>query len=80
MAARGLSSSKHSGVMATFNREFIKTGIFIKEYGQLYKMLFESRQRSDYQDFVSFDREEVEEWLEQSAEFVAIVESYLKKQ
>ena len=35
LAARGLSSPKHSGVMANFNREFIKTGVFVKPQERL---------------------------------------------
>jgi uncharacterized protein (UPF0332 family) len=49
---KGISSPKHSGTIALFNANFIKTGIIPKEYGKFYSRLFEFRQKGDYIDFV----------------------------
>jgi uncharacterized protein (UPF0332 family) len=39
----GLSSSKHSGVMALFQRHFIKTEVISVELGKFYSRMFEFR-------------------------------------
>lgn len=68
---KGFSSSKHSGIKAFFNREFVKTGIVDKEMGRLYSDLFKKRQRGDYEDFVTFEKEAVAEMLQKAEEFIS---------
>ena len=43
------SSSKHSGILAYFNKRFIKGGIFPKDIGRAINKAFELRQEGDYQ-------------------------------
>lgn len=47
LALKGMDSSKHSGVIAMFNREFVKTGELPKEMGKKLKMAFDLRIESD---------------------------------
>ena len=67
---RQLSFKKHSGVRATFHRQFIKTGPLDIEWGKLYDQLFEDRQEGDYIALISFDREYVESQLSRCAQFL----------
>ena len=46
------SFSKLGQLKGYFNKEFIKSGIFSKEYGKLYNTVFEYRQKYDYVDFI----------------------------
>jgi uncharacterized protein (UPF0332 family) len=46
-----LDSTKHSGVLALFDRYFVKTGIFDKEYSIIAHTAFDVRQDCDYDDF-----------------------------
>ena len=57
---RQQSFTKHSGVRAAFHRQFIKTGLLDKKWGQLYDQLFEDRQEGDYVVFISFEPEYVQ--------------------
>jgi uncharacterized protein (UPF0332 family) len=41
-------TSKHSGVIALFDRDFVKQGIFKKDYSRWLHDAFDLRQRSDY--------------------------------
>lgn len=50
-ALNGYDSSKHSGVIAYFNQEYVKTGIFEKEASKIIKRASESREKADYLDF-----------------------------
>lgn len=68
--SQGYSSSKHSGVVALFDRHFIKTGVLAREMGRFYHDMFDRRQESDYKAYVSLDRADVEAWLDQTRGFV----------
>ena len=67
---RQLSFKKHTGVRATFHREFIKTGLLDVKWGKLYDQLFEDRQEGDYVALIAFDREYVEVQLTRCTQFL----------
>ena len=48
LLARGLSSSKHSGVRALFNQHFVKTGTFPRDLAAFYNQLYERRLQTDH--------------------------------
>jgi len=73
LLAEGKSSSKHSGIRALFNKEWVKTGRVSSEYGRFYRRLYDSRQKGDYGDFVQFEDADVTSWLQEAREFVAAV-------
>jgi uncharacterized protein (UPF0332 family) len=52
---RGLTFSKHSAVIAEFNRHFIKTGIFPRLFSKYIELLFKDRQIGDYDYFGEID-------------------------
>jgi uncharacterized protein (UPF0332 family) len=74
LATKGLKSSKHSGVMALFHQEFVKTGLFPRELARTLDRAFDSRLGGDYEDFVRFEPEELRQLLEQARAFVAKAE------
>ena len=78
-ALHGLSSAKHSGVRALFNERFVKPGIVSNEAGRFYSRMFEFRQKSDYADFVEFEREKVAEWLDKAGTFLAELERVIEE-
>ena len=51
-ALRGFDSSKHSGVIAYFNQNYVKEGIFSKELSKIIRMASENREKADYLDFL----------------------------
>jgi hypothetical protein len=77
LISRKVSFSKHGQVKAYFNREMIKTGIFPTEMGRPYNKAYEYRQKFDYIDFSSPDREIVSEYLEKAIDFVSNIQEYL---
>jgi uncharacterized protein len=58
-------------------REFIKTGLFDKEYGKLFSDLFDWRQEGDYSDFVSFDKDLTIPLIKKSEDFIALIRKFL---
>jgi uncharacterized protein (UPF0332 family) len=58
--------------------EFIKTGIFDKDFGKLFSDLFDWRQEGDYSDFVTFDKDLTIPLINKSEEFITLIEAFLK--
>lgn len=79
LITKGLSSSKHAGVLALFNREIIKNGLIEKRFGKFYSDMFDNRQEGDYKDFVKFEKEDVEEWLNKAEKFINKIEELTLK-
>lgn len=74
---KGFDSSKHSGVIAYFNKEYIKEGIMDKELSVIIKSSSFLREKSDYDDFFIVGRTETENQLASAKIFLEAVEKYL---
>jgi len=79
LLTRGLSFSRHSGVLAAFNKEFVKTGEIDKELGKFYNRMFEHRRAGDYGELVEFEEEDVRKWLKTAEEFLNAIEKLMKE-
>jgi uncharacterized protein (UPF0332 family) len=77
LALEGLDSRKHSGIVALFNRHFVKTGRFEKRFGALLKTARQARERADYGDLVEFAEADAESQLLEAEEFVRVVEDFI---
>ncbi len=77
LALDGFDSKKHSGIIAEFQRLYIKTSIFDKELSVIIKMLFQARANSDYDDFCVITKEDTITQFHDAEKFVAIIEKYL---
>ena len=78
LALTGQDYKKHSGVIAFFRKEFIKTGILDKKLSDIIQDAFEIRTDCDYEDFYVVTKEEVEQQLKNAAYFTSAIESYLQ--
>jgi uncharacterized protein (UPF0332 family) len=67
---KGEKFSKHSGVRSAIHRSLVKTGKIDLSWGSFYDLIFNSRQRGDYQELVSFSPEETEELISRAEGFV----------
>ncbi|MGA7879157.1 MAG: HEPN domain-containing protein [Desulfoferrobacter sp.] len=74
------SSSKHSGVLGYFNRQFVKTGVFDKELGRSVNRAFELRQRGDYREYFQVTSELADHLTAKAEEFVTAVRAHLRKE
>lgn len=73
------TSSKHSGVIAYFNKRFVKGGVFTESMGRSLNEAFELRQRADYREYFELTKDQVEPLLEKGAQFINSVRAYLKE-
>jgi len=68
--SKGFVTSKHGQLIGWFNREFIKTGILPREYGELYRNAFKYRQETDYTFNSVPDKKLLESMFEESKIFI----------
>lgn len=74
---RGFDSSKHSGVIAFFTIEFLKTEYMDRKLSFIIKSSSLLREKSDYDDFFIASRTEAEKQVENAGLFVAEVERFI---
>ena len=75
----GQKFKKHSGVRSALHQNLIKKGKLDVSWGKFYDLVFESRQRGDYQELVEFRIEEVEEIINRSQGFIKEMGNILQK-
>lgn len=75
----GVDFSKHAGVIAYFQREYIKTGIFDKKYSKYVQSVFQIRNSCDYDDFFIASRQDAEEQYQKAEELYEEVKAFLEK-
>jgi hypothetical protein len=71
------SSSKHTGVLAYFNKNFVKQGIIPEALGRCLNKAFDLRQRGDYREYFELTKDQVEPLLDKAEEFVTAIRTYL---
>ena len=79
LASRGLRTSKHSGAIALFDREFVKPGILPRDLSRWLHRMFDLRQDADYGDMFRPSTDEAQEALTDAATFVSAVSDLLRK-
>lgn len=79
-ALSGFDSSKHSGVIAYFNQNYVKEGVFTKELSKIIRMASENREKADYLDFFIASKEEAERQILRAEEFVDAIKIYLESE
>lgn len=70
--------SKHSGVIAYFQKEYIKTEIFDKKYSKYISVAFQVRNNCDYDDFFIVSKADAIEQYEHACELLEVVERFLQ--
>jgi hypothetical protein len=79
LMTKGLSSSKHSGVMSNFDKNIVNKGLIDKDYGKFYHKIFAKRNWGDYEPFSKFEEKEVNDWLAKAEEFIKTMEELTLK-
>ena len=77
-ALDGKDFKKHSGVIAFFQMDYIKTGIFEKRMSDIIKSAFSLRTDSDYEDFFIISHDEVRRQVAEAAEFYNNISQYVE--
>ena len=72
-----IATSKHSGAISLFDKEFVKSGIFDKELSKTLHRAFELRQKGDYMEEAEVTKEDVDEMFPKVIDFVNKTKDYL---
>ena len=76
---KGFDSSKHLGVIAFFNKEYLKENILDRNLSIVIKNSAFLREKSDYDDFYIASKQEAEKQLEEAERFLDAVEIAMNK-
>ena len=80
LLTQNLSSSKHSGAIALFNRHFVKPGLISVDMGKFYSRMFDNRLESDYADWAEVEKQDIKEEFARAEEFVNAITVLINKQ
>ena len=71
--------SKHAGVIAYFQKNYIKTEIFERKYSKYLSSAFQIRNSCDYDDFYIVSKANAEEQYRKVDEMIHVIIDYLSK-
>jgi len=69
--------SKHAGVIAYFQKEYIKTGIFDRQYSKYLQSAFQIRNNCDYDDFFIASKQDAEEQYDKAETMLDLISEYI---
>jgi uncharacterized protein (UPF0332 family) len=78
LLTRSLTFSSHKSVIAAFGGQFIKAGVFPKEFGRELNRAFEKRQLGDYESTSAVSAEDARELLVHAREFCSAIKQWVK--
>ncbi len=78
LLSRELSFSRHSGVMAAFGKEFVKTGAFDGRFHRYLLHAFKLRNAGDYGAVQAVSEENARQVIEESRELLAVTDKFLE--
>jgi uncharacterized protein (UPF0332 family) len=77
LAIKMMETSKHGGAISLFDREFVKTGVFSKDFSRWLHRAFDLRQRCDYEAQFTISEEDARISLAAAEKFVTEVKSVI---
>lgn len=77
LAIKMMETSKHGGAIGLFDREFVKTGVFSKDFSRWLHRAFDLRQRCDYEAQFTISKDDAQITLDAAEKFVAKVKSVI---
>ena len=78
LLTKGITRSKHSGVISAFRQYFVKTGLIQVKYSEMYGRVMDARVDSDYDVNMTVDPVISRESLDFAQEFVTRASEYLE--
>lgn len=78
MGLKGLGSSKHSGVISIFDKEFVKKNKVSVSASKKFHKAFDLRLNGDYDDFAVVEKDTVEGLIKDAEEFLDEIQKIVK--
>ncbi|HYS43357.1 MAG TPA: HEPN domain-containing protein, partial [Geobacteraceae bacterium] len=70
-------TSKHSGVIGIFNKEFVRTGKVEIRFSKMLNDLFDARLEGDYRGFVELTSEQARDAVAKAEKFIAVLKELI---
>lgn len=75
----GFETSKHNQLIGWFNKNFINAGLIETKYGKIINKAFNRRTKGDYDLYIEFDKETVNEMYLEMKDFNTALEQFINK-
>lgn len=72
-----VKTSKHSGIITIYDKEFVHTGKFEKEYSKTLHRIFNMRQTADYKELVEITRDEAQQSISHAKRFLRAIKEFI---
>lgn len=73
-------TSKHSGIIAIFDKEFVHSGKIDRRYSKMLHRMFDTRQECDYKELVEMSVDDAAEFVALATEFVQAIKLFMENQ
>jgi uncharacterized protein (UPF0332 family) len=73
----GFSTSKHKQLLGWFNFNFVKEGKISVDLWDIYKIAYDNRQESDYEDYIEYKADDVIRYYNDMLRFVSEIEKII---
>jgi len=73
----GFESSKHSQLIGWFNKNFVYTGKIDEKYGKIINKSFNRRTKSDYDTYVTYDKDEIIQMFTEMKKFITAIRNFI---
>lgn len=70
-------TSKHQQLLGWFNKNFIHEGLIDTKFGKIINKASNRRTQGDYESYVEFDKEVIQEMFGEMQEFILEIERFL---
>jgi len=74
-----IKTSRHSGIISLFDKEFVQKGLFEKRFSKMLHILFDKRQECDYRELIEVPYSDAAESVHNAREFYSAVSAIIKK-
>jgi uncharacterized protein (UPF0332 family) len=74
---RQVSHKTHSGLIAFFQRDFVKAELFDRSHGRALQKAFEDRSDADYDDVINISDEQIDRRLDEAKHFVEAISCFI---
>jgi uncharacterized protein (UPF0332 family) len=80
LALRKQETSKHTGAISLFDREFVKPGVFSRDLSQWLHRAFRQRLAADYAPLQTVSGDEARQMFDEAQAFVAQIREHLARE
>ena len=79
LLSRQIETKSHDGVRQMLGKEFVLTGKMDPQWGRFYSQIFGKRTTGDYEDFVEYTKDTVDDYYNTANDYIKVVDSLIDR-